>query len=443
MAELRRTISTGRGIALAVSMVVGSGLLGLPGLTIEAGGAATALAGWLLTVAAMFPLIAVFTSLGARYASSAGLSRYAQEAVGGWAGHGVTAILCGTFTIGIPALALIGGAYVRELFSWPAWTVPVVAATILALMTAMNMRGIKVASAVNAVSLVALLGLVAAIVATKSGYLVEGASRLGSLGAGSLAYQGLWKVCALLFWAFLGWENMSFGLEEFERPRKTIPRVFWGSFALVSVLYLALAATTIGASVSGVPVTGSSGLSALVGTGLVGKVLVAVMVLVILANANAWVFGASRLIYSAGSEGILPRSLGKLDSSDVPRNALLALMAFYAGVCLVIGMTGLSVSTLILLVSQNFLVLYAVSILAYWKTEESLVRVPVTLAAILACSFFLSGFSWWIAYPLGLGAVGWAASRRRRAPVESLSADGRTGAETAPVPRPGRPGEVG
>jgi len=66
----------------------------------------------------------------------------------------------------------------------------------------------------------------------------------------------------------------------------------------------------------------------------------------------------------------------------------------------------------VLLVSQNFLVLYAFSIFAYWKTESGIRKWIVTLAAAISCGFLLSGFSWWVAYPLALLAVGYAGHYR-------------------------------
>ncbi|MCX7710223.1 MAG: putrescine:ornithine antiporter, partial [Clostridia bacterium] len=39
---------------------------------------------------------------------------------------------------------------------------------------------------------------------------------------------------------------------------------------------------------------------------------------------------------------------------------------------------------------------------AYWRTEKKPQRWFVTICASISCVFLLSGFSWWIIYPLML-----------------------------------------
>src|SRR5262249_41089064 len=152
---------------------------------------------------------------------------------------------------------------------------------------------------------------------------------------------------------------------EIRNPRRTIPLMYWGSFAVVVLLYLSLAFTAIGAAASGEAVTGASGLAALVGTGVTGELLGAGVGVGVGGDAHGWVFGASRLVFSAGRDGILPAGLAKV-SNGVPWVSLVALFGAYAAVILGTQVWGVTVSALIPLVSQNFLVLYAFSILAFW-----------------------------------------------------------------------------
>lgn len=73
----------------------------------------------------------------------------------------------------------------------------------------------------------------------------------------------------------------------------------------------------------------------------------------------------------------------------------------------------LSVAQLFHLISQNFMVLYAVSLVAYWRLvllETQLFRttleVVVGVAASLTCLFLLQGFNGWLLVPAGLMALG-------------------------------------
>lgn len=107
--KLKQNITVFKGIGIAVGMVIGSGLFGLPGLAIDIGGYKTALLGWILAILIVTPMIYIFIKLGMKFPKASGLANYAKIAFGNWGEYGVVAVLSGTYTIGIPALSLIGG----------------------------------------------------------------------------------------------------------------------------------------------------------------------------------------------------------------------------------------------------------------------------------------------------------------------------------------------
>jgi amino acid transporter len=195
MSELKKTITTWKGITLAVSMIIGSGLLGLPGMALEMGTVYTAAGGWILISLALIPLIYIFSRLGLKYTSSAGLSRYARESMGAWGGYAVSAVLCGTFIIGIPALALIGGAYAQALFRLPVGSAYLLAIVIIVIATAGNFLGVKVVSLINSASLIAMAAIFLVIVCSNSGFLKIGLGIFGKtvFGKVSLHYGALWR----------------------------------------------------------------------------------------------------------------------------------------------------------------------------------------------------------------------------------------------------------
>ncbi|HOO63236.1 MAG TPA: amino acid permease, partial [Synergistaceae bacterium] len=261
MSSLRKEITLLKGIVLAVSMIIGSGLLGLPGLALELGTPQEALGGWICIALAMIPMLYIFMNLGMRYSTAAGLARYAQEAVGGWGGYAVTYLMCGSVLLGMPALASIIAAYVAKFLGLPESCSLLLSVGCIALMVGSNLLGIRATSWVNGLAFVTLLGLFGIMVGENLPYLERGFAALQEFGSEgvSLHPKNLWSICALLFWAYIGWENLSFGLEEFQEPRKNIPRVYWGSFLLVTLLYLILAFTSVGAELSGYPLKGPEG----------------------------------------------------------------------------------------------------------------------------------------------------------------------------------------
>lgn len=416
MDELKKSITLWKGIALAVCIVIGSGLLGLPGLTLEIGNVYASAGGWMLITIVIIPLIYIFASLGYRFVSSAGLSKYAEEAVGAWGKHAVSAVLCGTFTIGIPGIALIGGAYTQKLFGLADASVFWLAAVILIAATLSNLLGVKVVNVINTSSLIALIVMVLIIILSNIPFLLKGITVFGEtlLGRVDINPSDLWKIAALLFWAFLGWENLSFSLEEFKNPEKNIPRVYWFSFVIVIFLYMGLTITSVGAQASGLSVKGASGLTSLIARTPIGFFQLLIMVLVIPANASAWIFGGSRLFYASGRDRILPSVFGRLSKTGVPLASLILSCIVYIAVLGATYLCKIPLANLVLLVSQNFLVLYLFSIFAYWKIEKRKRRWPVTCAGICSCVFLLSGFSWWMIYPLMLLLIGYLSYYRNR-----------------------------
>lgn len=414
MTELKKTITLWKGVALAVCMVIGSGLLGLPGMTLELGTVYSVAGGWLLISVAAIPLIYIFARLGLKFTSSAGLSKYAEEAVGPWGRHAVASVLCGTFMLGIPAMAYIGGAYVQRFFGLHSGFICLLAVVILVVATSVNLMGVRAVNLINTASLMALIAMLVFIIITNFALFGKGLAVFSGIiwSRTDVDFDDVWRIATLLFWAFVGWENLSFSLEEFKRPEKSIPRVYWLSFAVVICLYFGLTITSIGAELSGLSVKGASGLAALMANSPLGIVPFLILILVIPANLNAWIFGASRLYFTSGRDGILPAFVGRLTRDGLPLISLICSLAVYVAVTLATHYLNISLSTLILLVNQNFLVLYAFSIFAYWKTERGPRRWIVTGLAAASCAFLLSGFSWWSLYPVCLLLLGYGNYRR-------------------------------
>jgi amino acid efflux transporter len=79
--ELRKTLTVWRGAAVMLNIVLGAGLLTLPGLAVKQVGQA-ALLSWVLCAVASLPLLAVFTILGRRFPDAGGVPHFAERAFG-------------------------------------------------------------------------------------------------------------------------------------------------------------------------------------------------------------------------------------------------------------------------------------------------------------------------------------------------------------------------
>ncbi len=435
MTELKKTVTLGRGVVLAILMVIGSGLLGLPGLVADAGTVQEVVFGWLLIILAAMPLIQICAELGKKFPYSGGLFHYAREAVGEWGGYAVTALVCGSFILGEPAVALIGGEYLQHIFGLSDYGVHLLAFLIITAMTLITVAGVRLVSFFNYAAVVILLFLIAALTFYNFNFfssglvfsinaLFEGISGitgmvLGISGSDSPVHfpdpYNVWKISALLFWAFLGWENMSFGLGELQNPEKNVKRVFWLSFGLTIYIYLMLAATSIGADADGVPLSGASGLVELVKFTPPGNLLIWLMGVVIIANVTCWNFASSRLVYASGKEEVLPAFLGKISKRGQPMASILSMYIAFVLVLLITCVFDISVSSLLMLVNQNFLFLYGFILLSYWKTETGWRRWVYSGFSFLSISFLVSGFTWKILYSVALTGIGYYGFVRKNA----------------------------
>lgn len=412
MTGLNRQISLFGGTALAVGMVVGSGVFGLPGLALQLSSPQTVALGWLTCAIACVPLLWVFAILGTRYASAAGISRYAEAALGRPAEYAVTAVLCGTFPLTVPAQSMIGASYALVAFGLDQSALVPVSASILLIAVVFNLSGVRTTALVNTVSLALIVGAVLVLCATRQSNLHTGLLLWARPDWTGITLAHVWKVSALLFWAFVGWENVSFGLEEFKDPQRTIKRVYLISFLVVVALYFLLAATINGASSENSSVNVAEGIAHLVPSRW-QSLFSFVTLVIIQATANAWVFAASRLFYAAGRNRLLPECFARLDRQRTPRNALILVAACFAGVLATTSLLHIGVSDLVLIANQNFLVLYLVCIYACWKIERRPRRWLLSSLALLSCGFLLAGFSYKILYPIVLLAVGMMCQRSR------------------------------
>ena len=116
----------------------------------------------------------------------------------------------------------------------------------------------------------------------------------------------------LLMLSFVGWEAVAHLAGDFADPRRQLPRAMLAAFAIVAVLYLGLAVTTVavlgGAPGSTVP------LADLMqhGLGGAGNALTAgAAVLLTVGTTNAYVAGATRLAGALAADGSMPRAMAR------------------------------------------------------------------------------------------------------------------------------------
>ncbi len=413
--QLRRTLTWVQGTAMAVGAVLGSGVLILPTITAEQSGPA-AIVAWLGMSLLAFPLALTIGRLGARYPHAGGIVEYARLAFGPLAGRLTGWLFLGTIPIGVPIIALVGASYAASVLGLPLWTIPLMAAAMLASSLYLNFRGVELAGWVQVLllSLIAILMLTAILAAMPhmSATAFHPFAPHGWLSVGTSAVE--------IFWCFIGWEMVAHLAEEFHDPGRDLRRIFTLAPALVGVLYVLLSLVTVGAHAYGSAADRIAPLSQLVGIGLgrVGSAVTgSVALLIALVAIHGNIAGFSRMVYAQARAGDFPAILGKLHARrQTPVAALVALGADFTVVLIVYTVFHVNLGTLVKWPSVVFLVLYMVAMAAALRLLKGERAAGwLALAPLVVCAGLYPLSGWACVYPLVLGGVGWLFSRRKTA----------------------------
>ncbi len=230
-----------RGTALYIGALIGPGLLLIPALGVQAAGPASILA-WLGLLLLSAPLAATFAALAVRYPVAAGVSAYVRAGFGDSAAAVTGAWFLAAIFLGAPAVSLIGGYYVTDLTGGRSPVAVFVGLCIFMTVITSNAMGLRVSSSVQ-FGLSTILVVVLAIALAFALPVHGGDNWL------PFAPRGWWAIgtaANILIWMFVGWEAVAQLAGEFKRPRVDLPRAMALAFAIITILYLALAIGTVG-----------------------------------------------------------------------------------------------------------------------------------------------------------------------------------------------------
>ncbi|MDE1857265.1 MAG: amino acid permease [Candidatus Micrarchaeota archaeon] len=302
---LRRTVGLFQLVAYGVGNIIGAGIYVLVG-------AASGLAGgeiWLAFLVGAF--VALFTGLsyaelGSMYPKAASEYVYVGRAYGNRLFSFLAEWIMLITEIVAAATVSIGFAlYFQSVFAVP--IIPL-AAVLLAVLTFLSIVGIKQSLGVNTIlSIVAILGLIVVIGA--------GIPKLGSTdysySPGGIS--GVFAAAILVFFAYIGFDNIANLSEETKRPEKTIPRGLLIAVAITTLLYVLVSVS----AVSLVPwqkLSASDAPLALAASATLGEpafiVLTIAALFTTLNTVLVLLIVGSRIIYGMAREGALPKLLG-------------------------------------------------------------------------------------------------------------------------------------
>ena len=308
-AELRRAVSRGQVIALALNDVVGSGIYLLPA-------AAAALLGPLSLVAVLVAGLAVllivlcFAEASSRFEGTGGAYLYAREAFGDLVGFEVGWM---TWLARVSSVASLSAGFAQALgYLMPAAAQGTGRALAIVLplagLIAINLIGVR-AGARTAVALV-IAKLVPLAVFVAAGAIAFSPRVLAAQPGGGRGLEGLGEAALLLLFAYAGFENTPAPAGEFRDPQRDVPRALLLQIGIVTLLYVSVQLVALGTlpalGASSTPLADAAG-GFLGGWG--GWLLTAGAAVSILGTNSATVLAGPRYLFALASDGYGPRWL--------------------------------------------------------------------------------------------------------------------------------------
>lgn len=241
------------------------------------------------------------------------------------------------------------------------------------------------------------------------------------MSAGTVS--GIFGAAALIFFAFLGFDELGNLAEEMHRPERDLPRALYIALGVTTCIYVAVALSATALVPAGALGASAAPLALVAGTALGPHAGVVVAVMALAATANTvllLLLAAARSIYGMAGAGVLPARLTGLTRTDVPREAMAVVLLLALGL-IIAG----DLSSAAHLTDAMVLISFAcVNAGLMWLALRH--RTPggpaartrdIALAGMggLMCAWLLWHGGWvWIAAAAGVGALGaaWVIGRR-------------------------------
>jgi APA family basic amino acid/polyamine antiporter len=227
---------------------------------------------------------------------------------------------------------------------------------------------------------------------------------------------GIGGAAALIFFAYLGFDELANLAEETREPRRVLPRAILAAVAITTVVYLLVAVSVVSA-VPWQQLEGSASPLALMVGAVAGPrtgLLLALLALAATANTVLlMMLSVSRNLYGMGRAGALPRWLGRVGRRRTPWAATFAAALLAAGFALLGDLTTvaeLSNGAVLLLFAMVNLALFSLWRKGNVPGDGKRALLPAAGAATCLGLLLYTGWHG-VGFGLGMVALGLLASR--------------------------------
>ena len=404
---LARTLGRSTSTLMTAAMIIGTGIFG-------AIGSATAKAGsGILVAMTLGGLVALATGisaaqLGVNFPKEGGAFTWAREF-----NHKTVGFIAGCAYLGkgifsLSVISLAFAAYSVQIL--PGLPMPLLAGVVILAVVALNFFHVQLTTKLLITLMVVNVSLLGLFVAFSSPVVnpAHFANPLGDNGP-----FGVLAGAAIFFWTWDGFMRTAIMAGEIKNPRRTIPLAIVGGIAIAAVVFLIVAATTLGVlgpeSMGRDDVPLFRAATQAVGT-WGGLVILAAAWTASLSELTGDLLTASRVAYTMGEANELPRWLGSLHPKfRIPRNAVLTIGLIVLALAL-----SFDLRKLLAVASIFTLTWYIVTHLSalQLRKEQRLTTPFISWLGLLGCLFLVASLPIWAtltgsAVLATLGAIRW------------------------------------
>jgi len=317
--RLKRELGLVEATLCGVGIILGAGIYALVGKTAGMAGNAVWISFLIAAIVAAFTGLS-YAELSSMFPKSGAEYVYTKKAFGKNIAFLVGWLVIVSGIIASTAVALGFAGYFAALFNTP--IIPVAIALLL-LSSLLLFYGIKQSVKVAVIfTLIEAAGLLLII--------IVGLPYIGSVNYFEMpSLGGVFSAAALIFFAFIGFEEMVRLSEETKKPKKTIPTALVVAIAITTIIYMLVGLSAVG--ILGWEALGSSDApladvanAALPGTGGI------LSIIALFATANTvllLLLAASRITYGMAKACSLPRILAKVHQKTRTPWAAITLIA--------------------------------------------------------------------------------------------------------------------
>ena len=399
---LRRTLSLWQVTFTGVGVILGAGVYALIGPAAALAGPGLWLAFILAGAAAAFTAYS-YARFAAMRPKASPEFQYTALAFGADIGFVAGWLMLLGDIAAAASVALGFGGYLGHLIGTP--TAVGAAALVLAAGVAMYAgigRSVTIAAVLTVVEAAGLLFVIAV-----------GIPSWGSLDFRSSAgATGIFGAAALIFFAFLGFDELGNLAEEMRRPERDLPRALFISLAVTTSIYVAVALSATALVPVSILGSSSAPLALVAGKALGPRAETALGLMALAATANTvllLLLAAARSVYGMAAAGVLPARLASLTRTNVPREAMIVVLLLATSLIVVGDLSSAAHLTDAMVLISFACVNVALMTLATRRrtpggTTGRVRDVAISGAGGLMCAWLLWHGGWiWI---LAAGAVG-------------------------------------